>query len=101
MTTARIVLLTITLSIGEKASATTIRWNAGFEGFSPGDIYFVATVQFSNSGLNRNTTLFRYSPTLDEISEVMRLFGSGTKRPLAFDPLILPWFDVHQIVDNY
>jgi len=83
----RFVLICFVLLISGLASATTIRWNAGFEGFSVGDVYFASTVQFSNSGLNRNTSLFRYSPALDEVSEVMRLFGTGVVRYLDFDPV--------------
>jgi uncharacterized protein (TIGR03437 family) len=71
-----------------RSCATTIRWNAGFDGFRPGDVYFAASVQFSNTGLNRSVTLFRYSPSRDEVAEIVLLPGRGEfpSRQLAFHP---------------
>lgn len=66
-------------------SATQVFWNSGFSGFSPGEVYFASTVEFSTTGLDRGTTLFRYSPANDELHEVRRLFGTGVSRYLAFD----------------
>ena len=80
------VVICLVFSISGLAAATTIQFDAGFEGFSTGDVYFASTIEASNSGLNLNATLFRYSPALDQISEVMPLLGTGNVRYLAFDP---------------
>lgn len=71
---------------GAAHAQTTLRFDVGFEGFVPGDVYFTSSLN-SADDLTLDTTLFRFSPIRNEISEVMCLSGNGTFRDLAFDPI--------------